>query len=279
MAIFEKLEAQNNFSTTEKEIATYIINNCEKVIYSTVREIADATFTSSSAVMRTVRKVFDGNFNDFKVDLAFELQSLSSDNDGYLAIEKQDTVYTVMNKVARLQTKVITETQASLDFDQLRRVVEMLEKVDGVYIYAEEIDIQTAKEFRYMLARLGKAIEVVDEDGYTMMNSILKQKNQLAIFISHRYLNFTLTKKMAMCYRSRIPVIFFSGYDNPELEKYCNELIRTKHGIPYSELAPIVYTTSIKYVLNVIICCIVAVDYDNCRNTLKGYTKLLRHEY
>lgn len=279
MEIIEKLTAKINFSTTEKDIANYILNNCDKVIYSTVREIAESTYTSSSAVMRTIKKVFDGSFNDFKVDLAFELQSLSSNNDSYLEIKKQDNVYTVMNKVAELQTKTITETQASLDFEQIMRIVDLFENADKVFLYAEEIDIQTAKEFKYMLARLGKSIEVIDEDGYTVLNSILEQKNQVAIFISHRYKNFTLTKKMILSYKNKIPIVFFSGYDNPELEKYCSEIVRIKHGIPYSELAPIVYTTSIKYVLNVIICCVVAQDYDNCKEYLKEYIKILRFQH
>ena len=50
--------------------------------------------------MRVIKKIYDGSFSDFKVDLAYELQNMMSkgNNKILFQIKKQETAFSVMEK-------------------------------------------------------------------------------------------------------------------------------------------------------------------------------------
>lgn len=56
MLIEEKLTKQELFTTTEKRIADYIRRNIEAAVYMTIEELAKATYTSHSAIIRLCKK-------------------------------------------------------------------------------------------------------------------------------------------------------------------------------------------------------------------------------
>ena len=70
MSIIAKLTEKKDFSASESKIADYIIENKEEILHLTIRELAKTTYTGASTVMRVIKKIYDGSFSDFKVDLA-----------------------------------------------------------------------------------------------------------------------------------------------------------------------------------------------------------------
>ncbi len=56
MLIEEKLTKQELFTTTEKRIVDYIRRNIEAAVYMTIEELAKATYTSHSAIIRLCKK-------------------------------------------------------------------------------------------------------------------------------------------------------------------------------------------------------------------------------
>ena len=78
MSIIAKLTEKKDFSASESKIADYIIENKEEILHLTIRELAKTTYTGASTVMRVIKKIYDGSFSDFKVDLAYELQNMMS---------------------------------------------------------------------------------------------------------------------------------------------------------------------------------------------------------
>lgn len=65
MSFFGKIDF-NDLSDTDRSIYHYIISNSDKVPYMRVREIATESHTSSSSVMRFIRKVGYESFSDFR---------------------------------------------------------------------------------------------------------------------------------------------------------------------------------------------------------------------
>lgn len=65
MSFFGRIDF-NSFSDTDQAIYHYITNNSDKIPYMRVREIALESHTSSSSVMRFIRKIGYENFSEFK---------------------------------------------------------------------------------------------------------------------------------------------------------------------------------------------------------------------
>ena len=54
------------FTEREKMIAAYILENSEKVIHMSSRELARNTFTNATTIVRFVKKLGYSSYNDFK---------------------------------------------------------------------------------------------------------------------------------------------------------------------------------------------------------------------
>ncbi len=76
MLIEEKLTKQELFTTTEKRIVDYIRRNIEAAVYMTIEELAKATYTSHSAIIRLCKKMGFSGFKEFRFELGREVHQL-----------------------------------------------------------------------------------------------------------------------------------------------------------------------------------------------------------
>ncbi len=70
-----ELTAENkSFSKKEWQLFQYVLNQQAEVCSMSIRELADATKTSSTTVLRFCRKFDCGGFSEFKIKLKRTLQ-------------------------------------------------------------------------------------------------------------------------------------------------------------------------------------------------------------
>lgn len=78
MSLLKKLELANHFSSSEKSIASYILNNTEEVLNLSTIELAKKTYTSPATIVRLCQKLDFKGYNDFKIALSANLQYILS---------------------------------------------------------------------------------------------------------------------------------------------------------------------------------------------------------
>jgi len=276
MSIILKLTEKKGFSVAESKIADYIITNEEEILHLTVRELAKATYTSSSTVMRMIKKVYHGSFSDFKVDLAYEFHNIRHNNHENIQfqIQKQETAFSVMDKIARVEKDTIDQTRILQDYQQIERVTKLINEATIIYVFADGINEQVGHEFKYMMARIGKAVEIAKDNFWVSLNCLNETAQPLAIYINHREHNLSLLEKIKLNHKIGIKGIAITGYINPTFETCCKEIISIPTGISYSDLAPVIYTTAIRYVLNIIVSCVIATNHSKSMDKLVDYTEL-----
>lgn len=77
----KELEKAEQFTTSEKKIAAYILTHEQEFLTLTVRALAEITYTSPAVVMRIVKKLVNGNYTDFQSQYANELRNHPLIND------------------------------------------------------------------------------------------------------------------------------------------------------------------------------------------------------
>lgn len=275
MSILVKLKEKKGLSIAESKIADYIVENKDEILHLTIRELAKATYTGSSTVMRTIKKVYNGSFSDFKVDLAYELYNSFKENQKVkFQIQKQETVFSIMEKIAHVEKETIDQTKALQDYQQIERVTQLINEATVIYIFADGINEQIGHEFKYMMARIGKAVEIASDNFWVALNCLNETAHPLALYINHREHNEELLEKIRLNYKIGIKGIIITGYTNPIFETFCKEIISIPTGISYSDLAPVIYTTATRYILNIIMGCVVATNHSTSMDKLIDYTKL-----
>ena len=275
MSIIVKLTEKKGFSTAESKIADYIIANKEEILHLTVRELAKATYTGSSTVMRVVKKIYDGSFSDFKVDLAYEFHNVrNSEQKIQFQIQKQETAFSVMDKIARVEKDTIDQTRSLQDYQQIERVTKLINEATIIYIFADGINEQVGHEFKYMMARIGKAVEIAKDNFWVSLNCLNETAQPLSIYINHREHHLSFLEKVRLNHKIGIKAIAITGYTNSTFETCCQEIVSIPTGISYSDLAPVIYTTAIRYVLNIIVSCVIATNHSKSMDKLVDYTEL-----
>ena len=74
MALVQQLRQKRDFTSTEAEIADYILSHRDDIASMTITELAEATYTSKAAVARMCRKLGLDGYRTFKVNFAVELE-------------------------------------------------------------------------------------------------------------------------------------------------------------------------------------------------------------
>ena len=159
MGLLKKIELANNFSSVERILGKYVLENGEKVLNMSTKELAKATFTSPASIVRFCRKLEYEGYNDFKIALAAQLQYSRLSNDDINAnypFKGTDSVYTVASNIANLSKESIDITMKNLDLEELRLVVLMITKAKVIDIYGVSGPLRIASDFQYKMFRIGK---------------------------------------------------------------------------------------------------------------------------
>ena len=138
MSIMTQLEFELDFSHSEKEIAHYILNEGEKVLNLSIKELAKKTYTSPATIVRLCHKLGLEGYGDFKIKYSAELQFDLAHTDRIdvnFPFNEEDNDSMVAYKLASLNQEVIAETIQLIDFEQLHQIVELLDQNKDIDIY------------------------------------------------------------------------------------------------------------------------------------------------
>ena len=150
MGLLKKIELANNFSSVERILGKYVLENGEKVLNMSTKELAKATFTSPASIVRFCRKLEYEGYNDFKIALAAQLQYSRLSNDDINAnypFKGTDSVYTVASNIANLSKESIDITMKNLDLEELRLVVLMIIKRRSLIFMGFQVHLELQVTF------------------------------------------------------------------------------------------------------------------------------------
>lgn len=146
MDLNARLRQHTGLTPTDQCIRDYFLRYPEKAARMNSRQLADATFTSPSAVARFCRKFGYQGLQDFKNDYFGRLPDAPAFDlpDGDFPFDAQSDTETLVRNVLKLEEGALRRLQASLDLATLERAAEML-------LHASEIDVCAAGTGRYLL--------------------------------------------------------------------------------------------------------------------------------
>ncbi|MBM6842164.1 MurR/RpiR family transcriptional regulator [[Clostridium] spiroforme] len=92
------------FTEREKIIAAYILENSEKVIHMSSRELARNTFTNATTIVRFVKKLGYSSYNDFKINYLYDLKNDTYDQEDLFLNEHENIIK--IAKILNVNTEI-----------------------------------------------------------------------------------------------------------------------------------------------------------------------------
>jgi len=158
MRLLKAMHETESFSTTEKAVIQYIMDNPRNIVDLSIRELAEKTFTSSAAIFRLCQKLGLKGYTEFKIKFISEVSRTSSFEKQVRdrPITNQDTVLSVVTKMASLEIEAIEETKNEMDAAQLVRLAAYLDKAKQIDFYAFDDNLYIAQMTSYNFLQINK---------------------------------------------------------------------------------------------------------------------------
>lgn len=145
MNLIKELQEQQDFSDSERTIATYLLQHSRLLPSMTTRQLARETYTSSAAIVRFCQKLGFGGYTEFRVEfLAQMMKYLEQPYGVELSVTNQDSVHSILDKVTRLEIDALQETYQMLDAKEFVRAFAILQKTQHIDFYAMDNNLDIA---------------------------------------------------------------------------------------------------------------------------------------
>lgn len=280
MLLYNKLKECKDFTCAEKAIVDYILNNPREAINLSVDELANATFSSPSCVVRLSKKMGMKGYSEFKIKLATELNMLLIDEkriEVNMPVEEDTKPEDVPKRFYNLYYQIITDVYNSFDIKTTMEVVDAIYKSDSVTMFGIGPSMLVIQDFIYKASHLRLPIYANSLLGFENVHNLRNAKNPLTIVVSNnanssRVRNWVFENK-----KFNIPVALITSNSNSPLVKICDYVILMEHGeSDITKLGSFASRISMLYVLDIIYILLFMKDYANNINYLYDYQNLIK---
>jgi len=281
MNLFKKLEIANHFSSSEKNIAEYILKHSEEVLNLSTIELARKTFTSPATIVRLCQKLNFKGYNDFKIALSANLQYISSHQKNINAnfpFQKNTNPSQITNIIAELYKESINETLQLLNQNDLSKSVILLDKAKIIDIYGVSGPLRMASDFQYKMFRIGKDVRIAP-----MVNEQLFQANQsdpshCAILVSYSGETEEVIKAAEILKNRKVPMIGITSIGNNQLSTYCKYILNidSREQI-YNKISTLGSTLCIHLIFDILYTSIFTRNYDQALSFKLSIDQFIDH--
>lgn len=251
--LLEKLRAEANFTSHEKDAARYILANLDKVPGMTSGELARAAFTSKATVVRLSQKLGLAGYQEFRLKLVEEInqknrlaQMLESE-----PIHGNSSYSDIINTLPGLYDKAVTNTRLALDKNSMNRINNVLQSAECIDIYGAGISYILAQSAAFKFATLG-----VECSAYESINghylAARKNKKTIAFLISFTGANRTMIRAARYLREATNNyVVGIMGPHNQVIRKWCHEVVEVPNRDSLLSLDVITSFSAVTYVLDI----------------------------
>lgn len=265
MLIQERLE-RCELSSSERAVADFILKEKQNIRKMTTREIAQASFSSPSTLVRIAHKMNFRGWNELKEALLKEedyLQTHFCNIDANLPFKKSDSIMSVAAKIATLKKESIEDTLSLISHDELHKAVSLLCKASAIQLFAVSNNLLICQKFQHNMRRLGKRVDICSLQGEVVYTAYLTDPSACALIVSYSGETPILVQAAKQLKNHHIPIVLITNIGENSLlpSADCVLHICTREKL-YSKIATFSTDASIEFLLDVLYSCIFRMDYD-----------------
>lgn len=271
MNIFDHLPEEIQLSETEKNIMQYIQAHLEEVPEMSSRVLAKNTYTSSTVVLRFIKKLGFKNYNDFKLNISSYLKNIELDN---VRIEGNEDDLIMLNKLTELEINTIKKTKEMLRLDTLSNVIRKLEKTKYIDIIASDANSDIANYAKHNFYFVGKITTIYSAKDGQLYLSLLSPKDHVVIVLSKYEQSHYILDAAKILKKRGVCIIGFISENSIELKNICNYLFYCAFDHSLNKLGDLVFNISTKYLFDLFFAILFSKHYDDTIELEKIHNRL-----
>ena len=267
MNLIKELQEQQDFSDSERTIATYLLQHSRLLPSMTTRQLARETYTSSAAIVRFCQKLGFGGYTEFRVEfLAQMMKYLEQPYGVELSVTNQDSVHSILDKVTRLEFNALQETYQMLDAKEFVRAFAILQKTQHIDFYAMDnnLDIANMAASSFIMANKCSTVHTAMTMQYLQATGAPKE--HVGFFISRTGENRMLIDIAHLLKLRGNPFLLITANQESTLASLADVVFPVASVKSMEELGPRVFLMGAKYVTDVLFAVLMTrVDFRNAQ--------------
>lgn len=226
--LIHKLKKQEDFSSSEKEVANYILEHPKEIINMSIREIAKETYSSPTTILRLCRKVGMNGFQEFRIAFNTEMSSeiFNSEVNEDIPFYDEDSLNSIANNIATINIRGIQDTLSNFDFYLMNEIIKLFKKGAYIDIYGDGSSLLSASEFRLKMLRLGINVHIEENFSNQCYQAVNSNIHHVAILISHSGESLNVTKILKILKKQNTKCIAITSDKNSTIAKQADFVIQ-----------------------------------------------------
>ncbi|MCM3271270.1 MurR/RpiR family transcriptional regulator [Paenibacillus elgii] len=172
----------NSLTKAEKKVADVVLQDKEKVVYSSVTDLAEMAATGETTVLRFCRKLGFRGYQEFKLAVAQDLVSPSENVHG--AIDENDKIGEIAQKITSSNSQALKDTMSLLQEKELQKTVDALLSKKRIFFFGVGSSGVTAMDAQHRFMRLGFQAFCANDAHIITMNCALTGPDDVVVGIS-----------------------------------------------------------------------------------------------
>ncbi|WP_045521837.1 MurR/RpiR family transcriptional regulator [Neobacillus niacini] len=167
------------FTSTEAELAKYIIENTDEVSQLSISQIAKKLHISAATITRFCQKISFSGFNEFRHELKryVDLRNKPTTTSDIKEID-------YFSKLYQNHLEIIETTFRKITYPDIQQAVSLLTHAKKVHVYGIGNSGIAAQEFKWKFFRIGVNVDSITDPHQAVIDASLSTENSLVIGIS-----------------------------------------------------------------------------------------------
>ena len=214
-------ENLSGMSDGEHKIACYILENQDKILYMTIKELARSAGVSEASIIKFSAKLGYSGFSELRINLAKQRQE--SNQYVYDTIEEQDSPKLVMRKMIDNTKAAMEATFEIISEEEMDKIAKILYHAEKrIEVYGVGSSSMIAQDIFYRLMRMGLPAYAVTDPHIASVSASLMDKNCVAIGISHSGRSVEILESIKIAKEHGAVTIGLTSYGKSPLTEHCD---------------------------------------------------------
>lgn len=266
MLLQEKMQ-QTQFSVNEQLIVDFILSKQDQIKSFGTPQIARATYTSPSVVVRVAKKLGFNGWRELKASFLAEVEYLQSNFqslDANIPFTEKDSAMTIAGKITQLKIESAKDTLALIDHDTLQKALRIMQTHRTVNLLTLSNLNFVAEEFVFKLRHIGKVANAFPIQNTMFQEAAMMTKADCVICLSYSGESDPLFQALGYLKANHVPIIAITSIGENHLSRLADVTLKiTTREKAYSKIGSFSSLTSMSLLLDILYSAYFAMDYQN----------------
>ena len=230
----------NNFTTVEKNIADFFIQNRKKIDFS-AKSISEILFVSEASLSRFAKKCGYKGYREF----IYQYEETF--------VEKKESIKDNTRMVMNAYQELLNKTYNLINEAQIGRICQYLSLAERAFVCGKGSSGMAASEMKLRFMRIGVDIDSIQDSDIMRMQAVFQDKRSLVFGFSISGVREEVQYLLREAHKRGAKTVLLTANNNPIFEEFCDEVVllaslkHLNHGNAISPQFPILVMLDVIY--------------------------------